>query len=56
MDRGTLRSGSRFAARNVSYKTSVEQLMFSHKRLTSQEPAIATKAVTIAGLNLGSLL
>jgi hypothetical protein len=56
MDRGTLRSGSRFAARNVSYATSVEQLMYNHKRLTSQEPAIATKAVRIAGLNLGSLL
>jgi hypothetical protein len=56
MDRGTLRSGSRFAARNIAFATSVEQLMSTHQRLTSQEPAIATKAVRIAGLNVGSLL
>jgi hypothetical protein len=56
MERGVLRSGSRFAARNIAFATSVEQLMSTHKRLTAKEPAIATKVVRIAGHNVGSLI
>ena len=56
MDRGTLRSGERFAARNYSYYTSVQELLSHHQRLLAQEPAVTTRATRIAGLSIGSLL
>ena len=56
MERGTLRSGERFAARNYSYYPTVEELLSHHQRLLSLEPAISTRATRIAGLSVGSLL
>ena len=56
MDRGTLRSGERFAARNYSYYPSVAELLAHHQRLLALEPAISTRATRIAGLSVGSLL
>lgn len=55
-ERGTLRSGERFAARNQSYYTSVAELLSHHQRLLAEEPAISTRATRIAGLSVGSLL
>jgi hypothetical protein len=55
-ERGFLRSGTRFAARNNPYYFSVEELLSHHKRLLVQEPAVTTRATRIAGLNFGSLL
>ena len=56
MERGTLRSGERFAARNLAYYNSEKVLLDHHKRLLSEEPAITTRATRIAGLSFGSLL
>jgi hypothetical protein len=56
MERGALRSGERFAARNQSYYPSVQELLSHHQRLLAEEPAITTRAVRIAGLSVGSLL
>jgi hypothetical protein len=56
MERGNLRSGTRFAARNLNYYSSVKELLEHHKRLLNPEPAITTRATRIAGLNFGSLL
>ena len=55
-DRGFLRSGTRYSARNNPYYTSVSELLSHHKRLLEEEPAITTRAVRIAGVNYGSLL
>ena len=55
-ERGTLRSGQRFAARNQAYYTSVAELLSHHQRLLAEEPAISTRATRIAGLSVGSLL
>ena len=56
MERGNLRSGTRFAARNLNYYSTVKELLEHHKRLLSHQPAITTRATRIAGLNFGSLL
>jgi hypothetical protein len=56
MERGTLRSGERFAARNYAFYKSEKELLDHHKRLLSHEPAVTTRATRIAGLNFGSLL
>lgn len=56
MERGTLRSGERFAARNNPYYTSVQELLAHHQRLLADEPAVTTRATRIAGLSVGSLL
>jgi hypothetical protein len=56
MERGTLRSGERFAARNYSYYPSVEELLSHHQRLLAEEPAVSTRSTRIAGLSVGSLL
>jgi len=56
MERGNLRSGTRFAARNLNYYPTVKELLEHHKRLLSHQPAITTRATRIAGLNFGSLL
>jgi hypothetical protein len=56
MERGELRSGSRFAARNFNYYTTVKELLEHHKKLLDHHPAITTRATRIAGLNFGSLL
>ena len=56
MERGNLRSGTRFAARNLNYYPTVKELLDHHKRLLSHQPAITTRATRIAGLNFGSLL
>ena len=56
MERGTLRSGERFAARNLAYYSSEKLLLDHHQRLLAEEPAITTRATRIAGLNFGSLL
>lgn len=55
MERGTLRSGERFAARNYSYYSSVEELLSHHQRLLAQEPAVSTRVTRIAGLSVGTL-
>ena len=56
MERGNLRSATRFAARNLNYYPTVRELLEHQKRLLSHQPAITTKATQIAGLNFGSLL
>lgn len=56
MERGSLRSGTRFAARNLNYYPTVRELLEHHRRLLSHQPAITTRATRIAGLNFGSLL
>ncbi len=56
MERGSLRSGTRFAARNLNYYPTVRELLQHHQRLLSHEPAVTTRAARIAGLNFGSLL
>ena len=55
MERGTLRSGQRYAARNHPYYNSVAELLSHHQRLLAQEPAITTRVTRIAGLSIGSL-
>jgi hypothetical protein len=56
IERGFLRSGTRFAARNNPYYASVAELMSHHRRLTATEPAVTTRSTRIAGLKFGSLL
>ena len=55
-DRGFLRSGTRYAARNNPYYSSVAELLSHHKRLLLPEPAITTRAARILGVKSGSLL
>ena len=55
-ERSQLRSGARYNARNRPYYTSVSELLRHHQRLLSSEPAVTTRGVRIAGLNVGSLL
>jgi len=54
MERGELRSGGRFAARNQPYYTSAKELMSHHKRLLSTEPAVAHRLTAIATGRRGS--
>lgn len=55
-ERGFLRSGTRYAARNNPYYTSARELLLHHQRLLQPEPAVSTRAVRIANTNSGSLL
>jgi hypothetical protein len=55
MERGALRSGQRYAARNNPYYNSVQELLSHHERLLLQEPAVTTRVTRIAGLSVGSL-
>ena len=54
-ERGSTRSGKRFAQKNVNRYSSVQQLFHHHKKLLSDIPAITTRAVRIAGVSFGSL-
>jgi hypothetical protein len=55
-ERSQLRSGARYNARNRPYYSSVSDLLSHHQRLLISEPAVTTRSVRIAGLNVGSLL
>ncbi len=55
-ERGTLRSGSRFAARNTAYFTSLKDLYATHKRLLDHKPAVTTKIARVGEAKVGSLL
>lgn len=55
-ERSQLRSGARYNARNRPYYSSVSDLLSHHRRLLISEPALTTRSVRIAGLNVGSLL
>ncbi len=55
-DRGLLRSGARYAARNNPHYSSLSELLSHHRRLLDPAPAVTTRGVRIAGLNSGSLL
>lgn len=52
-ERGQLRGGARFAARNSPYYSSVRELLSRHQRLLDQGPAVATRYASVAG---GTLL
>lgn len=54
--RGDLRSGKRFAAKNQPYYTSLRELLAQHPRLTSAEPAVATRFLRIGDDRRGSLI
>jgi hypothetical protein len=55
LERGTLRSGSRFAARNLPHFTSYADLIQHHQRLLSHTPAKAQRIARIANVRGGSL-
>jgi hypothetical protein len=55
LERGTLRSGSRFAARNFPHFTSYNELMSHHKNLLAEKPVISQRIVRIADVTTGSL-
>lgn len=48
-ERGQLRSGERFAARNLPFYTNVRDLLRHHKRLFSTEPAVSQRYFYIGG-------
>lgn len=48
-ERGTLRSGSRFAQRNTAYYSTVRELKLRHKRLFDPEPAVSHRSVFVPG-------
>lgn len=54
-ERGTTRSGGRFAARNTPYYASYEELMTHHKKLLSEQPAITERPARIFGIPDGYL-
>lgn len=56
VERGSLRSGARFAARNNPYYTSVRELLNHHPRLLEEEPAVASRIARVGELQTGSLL
>jgi hypothetical protein len=55
-ERGVLRSGSRFAARNTSYFSTLRELYAVHKRLLAHEPAVSTRIARVGESKIGSLL
>jgi len=55
-ERGTLRSGSRFASRNTSHFSSFRELLLVHKKLLDPEPAVSTRIARIGESKIGSLL
>lgn len=48
-ERGQLRSGARFAARNLPYYSSLKELLSHHRRLFEKEPAISQRYFYIGG-------
>jgi hypothetical protein len=52
-ERGQLRGGARFAARNSPYYSSVRELLSRHQRLLETGPAVSTRYASVAG---GTLL
>lgn len=52
-ERGQLRGGARFAARNAPYYSSLRELLAHHQRLLDVAPAVATRYASVAG---GTLL
>ena len=56
VERGTLRSGGRFAERNEPYYSSVAELFKVHKKLLEQEPAVTTRIARVGESRFGSLL
>lgn len=48
-ERGQLRSGKRFAARNNPYYGSLAEVLKHHKRLFNDEPAVTTRLCYIGG-------
>ena len=56
IQRGALRSGRRFAAKNQAYYSTVKELLSNHSKLIAREPAIATRFLKIADNNRGSLI
>jgi hypothetical protein len=55
-ERGVLRSGSRFAAQNTSYFSTLKELYAVHKRLLDNEPAVSTRIARVGESKIGSLL
>jgi hypothetical protein len=55
LERGTLRSGSRFAARNLPHYTSYSELMQHHHKLLDHTPVKAQRIARIAGVRGASL-
>lgn len=56
IERGFLRSGGRFSARNNPHYPSVRELLSHHRRLLQPEPAVSTRVGRVGELNSGSLL
>ena len=56
IERGFLRSGGRFSARNNPHYPSVRELLAHHRRLLQDEPSVATRINRIGELNTGSLI
>lgn len=54
-ERGELRSGGRFAARNKAHYSSYKELMSHHKKLQEEEPAITERLTRIFGVADGYL-
>ncbi len=52
-ERGQLRGGGRFAARNAPYYSSLRELLSRHQRLLDLGPAVATRYASVGG---GTLL
>jgi len=56
MERGTLRSGKRFAARNRPFYSTLRELFQHHPRLLSTVPAVSTEVLRIGNGRQGNLL
>lgn len=48
-ERGTLRSGGRFAKRNTAYYSNLKELKSRHRRLFDPQPAVSHRSVIIPG-------
>ena len=56
MERGTLRSGKRFAVRNRPFYSTLRELLQHHPRLLSTVPAVSTEVLRIGNGRQGNLL
>lgn len=56
VERGTLRSGRRFAARNKPYYSSLKELHSHHPRLFHSSPAISSEVLRIGDGRKGNLI
>lgn len=56
VERGTLRSGRRFAARNKPYYSSLKELHSHHPRLFHSSPAISSEVLRIGDGRQGNLI